>query len=262
MHELDRDIALEEAGEGVFVARVSDAWGIYGNPNGGYLAVLMASALARALPHPDPFTLTTHYLSPPRPGDARVLVERVRAGRTHSTGVARLVQDGKERLRTIATFGDLSATSGPTREEGGPPPVPALEACETRTGAPPGSSFADRLDVRFAPGTVGFLDGAPAERMELGAWMRLADGRAPDALSLLLFADALPPPALHAVPRVWVPTIELTVHVRRRPAAGWIRGWFRTRHVIEGYLEEDGELWDDEGRLVAQSRQLARVQGS
>lgn len=260
MYELDRDTALEEIGDGVYGTRVSDAFGIYGNPNGGYLAALVGRALSLALPHPDPFTLTTHYLSPPRPGEARIHVERVRAGRTHSTGVARLVQEGKERLRAIATFGDLAATRGPTREEGAAPPIPPLDRCEARTGAPPGSTFADRLDVRFAPGSLGFLDGAPSERMELGAWMRLADGRAPDALSLLLFADALPPPALNAVPRVWVPTLELTVHVRRRPASGWIRGWFRTRHVIEGYLEEDGELWDDEGRLVAQSRQLARVQ--
>ncbi len=262
MFELDRDTALEDAGDGVLAARVSDAWGIYGNPNGGYLAVLAARALARVLPHPDPFTITTHYLSPPRPGDAELHVERVRAGRSHSTGALRLVQDGKERLRSIATFGDLAASSGPTREEGGPPPIPPIEQCERANGAPPGSSFADRMDVRFAPGSLGFLEGRPAERMELGAWMRLADGREPDALSLLLFADALPPPALHAVPRVWVPTLELTVHVRQRPSPGWVRGWFRTRHLIDGYLEEDGELWDAEGRLVALSRQLARVQGS
>ncbi|HEY8431658.1 MAG TPA: thioesterase family protein [Sandaracinaceae bacterium] len=259
MFELDRDTTLDETGEGVCATRVSDAWGISGNPNGGYLAVLLARAIARALPHPDPFTLTAHYLSPPRPGDARVLVERVRVGRAHSTGVARLEQDGKERVRAIATFGDLAAMSGPTREEAEPPPIPPLDACEVHVGAPPGSSFAERMEERFAPGSLGFLDGKPSARMELGGWMRFADGRPTDVLSLLLFADAMPPPVLHAVPSVWVPTLELTIHVRRRPAPGWIRGWFRTRHLVDGYLEEDGELWDESGRLVALSRQLARV---
>jgi len=32
---------------------------------------------------------------------------------------------------------------------------------------------------------------------------------------------------------------------------------FRTRVVHEGFLEEDGEIWSRDGRLLAQSRQLA-----
>jgi acyl-CoA thioesterase len=56
-----------------------------------------------------------------------------------------------------------------------------------------------------------------------------------------------------------VPTIELTVHVRRRPAPGWMLGQFRTLDLIDGRLIEDGVLWDSAGNLVAQSRQLALV---
>jgi hypothetical protein len=32
---------------------------------------------------------------------------------------------------------------------------------------------------------------------------------------------------------------------------------FRTTVAAEGYLEEDGEVWSLDGRLLAQSRQLA-----
>jgi hypothetical protein len=32
---------------------------------------------------------------------------------------------------------------------------------------------------------------------------------------------------------------------------------FETRNVLEGHVEESGELWSADGRLLAESRQLA-----
>jgi hypothetical protein len=52
-------------------------------------------------------------------------------------------------------------------------------------------------------------------------------------------------------------TLELTAHVRARPAPGWLACRVSTRDVIDGYHEEDFEVWDSRGALVAQSRQLA-----
>jgi hypothetical protein len=260
MYELDRDIALHASSETRFEVNVSDGWGIYGNPNGGYLAALMGNALKHTLPHPDPFTFTAHYVALATPGPGTIEVEIVRRGRGHSTGVARLVQGGKERVRAIATYGDLGNLDGPTREVIEEPPIPPREACETRIGPPDGSTFADRVDGRYVPGTTGFLDGVIGGAMNIGGYLRLRDEREPDPIALLLFADAMPPPALNAIPRVYIPTLELTVHVRRRPRPGWLRVWFTTRHMIGGYLEEDGRIWDAEGNLVALSRQLARVQ--
>lgn len=57
----------------------------------------------------------------------------------------------------------------------------------------------------------------------------------------------------------WVPTVELTAHIRRRPAPGPLRVAITTRNLAGGFLEEDAEVWDFEDRLVAQSRQLARA---
>jgi acyl-CoA thioesterase len=91
----------------------------------------------------------------------------------------------------------------------------------------------------------------------VSGWIRLADGVAPDTRSLVLFADAFPPSLFGALGMVgWVPTVELTVHVRRRPASGWILGRLATNDLHDGRMIEDGTLWDETGALVAQSRQL------
>ena len=37
----------------------------------------------------------------------------------------------------------------------------------------------------------------------------------------------------------------------------WVLGRFVTRTARDGLLEEDGEIYSRDGRLVAQSRQLA-----
>ncbi len=51
------------------------------------------------------------------------------------------------------------------------------------------------------------------------------------------------------------------MHLRARPAPGWLacRSW--TNYVGGGYHEEDFEAWDSAGTLVAQSRQLALLLG-
>ncbi|MEM8562184.1 MAG: thioesterase family protein [Pseudomonadota bacterium] len=79
-----------------------------------------------------------------------------------------------------------------------------------------------------------------------------------DVFALLMSTDAFPPTVFNAkLPVAWAPTVELTAHIRRVPEPGWLRCRFITRFISSGMLEEDGELWDTSGRLVAQSRQLA-----
>jgi acyl-CoA thioesterase len=259
--ELDTDTAIVPLESGRFGATITDRWSIGSAPNGGYLAMIAARAIGAVLPAPDPFSVTTHFLAVARPGPAEIVTEVVRAGRGHSTAEARLLQDGREVLRTIAIFGDLGRIEGPTVVKLRPPELPPMEACERSRPAPSAASIGERLDMALAPGCVGWLEGKHAESGELGGWVRLRDGREPDALSLVFFADAFPPPVLDfaCVRTPWVPTLELTVHVRARPAPGPLRAWFRTRALMQGYLEEDGELWDASGTLVAMSRQLARI---
>jgi len=49
------------------------------------------------------------------------------------------------------------------------------------------------------------------------------------------------------------------VHLRRRPAPGWLLAQFWSQDFSDGRIIEDGALWDSSGHLVLQSRQLALV---
>ncbi|MCK7626661.1 thioesterase family protein [Streptomyces sp. RS10V-4] len=269
--EFDRDTAVTRRAPGVYDTHLSAGWTIINAVNGGYLLALMGRALGDALPHPDPLTVTAHYLTASVPGPAVIRTEAVRTGRTLSTGTASLVQrdgDGTEveRLRVLATYGDLSALPDDVRTTAKPPELPPYEHCLGADSAPggrpaiPGSTaIAGRLDLRLDPATVGWAVGAPSGRGEMRGWFGLADGRDPDPLSLLLTVDALPPTAFELGLTGWVPTVELTVHVRHRPAPGPLRVAITTRNLAGGFLEEDAEVWDSADRLVAQSRQLART---
>ncbi|MEU6404510.1 thioesterase family protein [Streptomyces sp. NPDC046985] len=266
--EFDRDTALSRRAPGVYDIDLSPGWTIAGAVNGGYLLAVLGRALADALPHPDPFTVSAHYLTASQPGPAVVRTDVVRTGRTLSTGQASLFQydeDGREveRIRVLASYGDLDALPDDVRTAARPPAIPAMEQClGSQDGPSPmagSSAIADRLTLKLDPATLGWALGTPSGKGEMRAWFGLADGRDADPLSLLLAVDALPPTAFELGLKGWVPTVELTVHVRCRPAPGPLRVSIATRNLAGGFLEEDAEVWDSADRLVAQSRQLARV---
>ena len=56
----------------------------------------------------------------------------------------------------------------------------------------------------------------------------------------------------------WIPTIELSVNIRKLPQTKRLKCSLRTRHITCGILEADGEVWDEEGNLAAISRQIAQ----
>ncbi|GAC1322906.1 MAG: thioesterase family protein [Mycobacteriales bacterium] len=246
---------------------ISDRWNVGSRPNGGYLLALAGRAIGATLPHPDPFSLTGHFLSPPDPGPAVVEVTPVRVGRSLATATARVTQDDadgrtRERLRVLATYGELAGLAGHTAVTAVPPVLPAPEDCVRAAPSFPGGTrvaIVEQFDIRLDPPSAGWAAGRPSGEAVMRGWLRFADGHDADPLSLLLIGDVFPPTAFNLGLTGWVPTIEMTVHVRGIPVPGWLRMVVTTRNVSGGYLEEDAEIWDEADQLVAQSRQLARL---
>jgi acyl-CoA thioesterase len=213
---------------------------------------------------PDPVTVTAHFLAPSHAGPVTVDTEVIKQGKRFGTARA-TVADGERTLLTVlGAFGELAAAGveAPLRVDAEPPDLPPPDECPAHEpgegGMPP--PFAGKVDIRLHPDDYGFARGRPSGRMLVRGWFRLPDGEPIDTIGLLQATDAYPPTIFNAdLPVAWTPTVELTAHVRARPAPGWLRCAFATRFVTGGFLEEDGVVWDDTGTLVAQSRQLALV---
>ena len=66
--------------------------------------------------------------------------------------------------------------------------------------------------------------------------------------------------ALLALGLAAAPAQALTVHFRGLPPREphpWVMATFVSRTAAGGVVEEDGELWSADGRLLVQSRQLS-----
>ncbi len=256
MSEFDDDTALAPAGDGLWRGVVPPTWSIGFGTNGGFPAALAARAAELATDAP-PRSLTLHYLAPPAEAPIDVHTEVVRAGRSTSFVRLTLTQADAPVVVAQAVCGAWYADA-PSWSDWQAPELPPLQDCirvdPTRTGVP---ALLSRWDMRVA-------EADPDVRpVQVAGYLRTAQPHAADHPVLAAATDAFMPPAIFRTPgQVRVPTLELTIHFRGELPAGehpWLRCAFVSRVAAGGVVEEDGELWSEDGRLLAQSRQLALV---
>jgi acyl-CoA thioesterase len=239
------------------VSALSGRWNALAGVNGGYMLAVCVRALGDVMPFPDPLAVSAFFLRPGTVGPADISAEVLRAGKTTAFGQTALSQSGREIVRATAAFSTLGSTGGPEFHGTKAPDLPPPEDCVAPDiSMVPEVSIARRVEYR-APTLPGWVTGSPSGTPLGEFWMRFRDGREPDVWSLPLFVDAAPPAVMEL--GVMSTTLELTVHVRARPAPGWLACRVSTKFLTGGYHEEDFEIWDSAGSLVAQSRQLALV---
>jgi hypothetical protein len=254
--EFEQDTQVEGS-DGHYQATITDRWSIGGRPNGGYLQSLVATAIGFEVPQPDLLTSTAQFLSPASPGPATIEVEVFKRGRSFSNSRALLIQDSQVKLTMLACHGELG-TEGRTQVFAQPPELVELTTTVER---PVPFPITDRFEYLMPPDQAAALRGGQpgSPQPELGGRFRFRDSLVPTTVAFPLLVDAWPP-TMFALGLVgWTPTLELTVHGRGRPRTDWLTVRLRSRYLIGGLFEEDCELWDQEGTLVAHSRQLAKV---
>jgi acyl-CoA thioesterase len=257
-HPFDADTDVTRLREGAYTVTISDRWNVNsGRPNGGYLLALCTRALCDTLTQADAVALSAHFLRTGSPGHAEISTDVARSGRDLATAEARLVQQDGEVVRVLGTFGDLDRATGPTGVLGPPPELPTPESCvdPMSAGPIPLVTISEQVDYRY-PDMPGWREGRPTGDPRASFWMRFHEARRPDLLGLTCLVDA-GAAAVMEIGAAGSTTIQLTAYLRGKPATEWVACRVATRYVIDGYHEEDVELWDARGVLVAQARQLA-----
>jgi acyl-CoA thioesterase len=198
------------------------------------------------------------YLMPAAAGSIELHVHTLRVGRSVAAFEAQVMQAGKALCRASAVFGV---------------PVSAVEYCDARMPQAPHwqdcavlPSFVpvnERYEIRPA------LGGAPraGERASGGGWIRPEQPRMPDALLMAALWDAwMPTPLYRRIDAQFggaAPTVEASVYFRAQlllsgsKPDGYYLASFESKSCSQGYFEESGEIWSDDGVLLVQSRQLA-----
>ena len=236
-------------------------WWSFAGPHGGRLAALALAAAAPLTSEMEPRSLSAQYLRPAPEGQVQVDAELLRAGRSTAMSAVRLAgSDGRTALVATVTAGSTAA-SGHAYDGVPMPDVAGPGDCAEQSPPVDFVPFSQHLEFRPVGEGQAFAGG---EVPELMAWLRLRSGGPVDAEALTVLVDALPP-ALYAVAAVpaAVPTVELSVTYAPQPEPydGWVLARIRTRTAAGGWCVDDSDVWDVEGRLLAQARQTRLVLG-
>ncbi|MBU0993332.1 MAG: thioesterase family protein [Proteobacteria bacterium] len=262
MHPFDTGISVQLNSDNTFNVDISPHWSINQVPNGGYLMAILANAMMRVSDKKSSPIITANFMAKCHPGEAFVSVEKIASSKQFERFHAILFQDGEEKIRALGTFSKESIECVFDRYEDTPPEIAPPEEC-FQLPVLPDFTLLERVDMRLDPCCAGWMTGTLVEKSEHKGWIRFREDRPYDILSILLMADAFPPPVFASQGMVaWVPTIELSVNIRNMPQSKWLKCIFRTRFITCGLLEEDGQVWDETGSLVAVSRQIAQYRNN
>jgi acyl-CoA thioesterase len=198
-------------------------------------------------------------VAPTAPGELNVEVEVLRVGRSLLHTRATLVQEGETRAVLLATFGNARDTKLRMESASAPEsdlPPEQLVRLPYIEGAMP--AYTQHFDYRWTS-PHGLFSGAAEGKVS--GYVRALDADRVDCAVIAALIDSFPAPVLTQL-RAPAPASTVTwmvnfSHVRPAIALNeFCRYESLTISANGGYAGVDTKLWDNDGRLLADSRQL------
>ena len=263
-------LKLENIEDNKFIINPDTNYFVGSTPHGGYLMAVMHKALANVLPHSTAITSSVQYLDRIDAKPFQLEVEVFKTGRGSSSGIVKLKQDDKICTTFTGTCSDFEFMKGYDDLQ---KPLPNIflnkDRCEyvkmnydkISKGFTP--AFIQQLECSIHPDHAWWNRKADEDNTDnearCSAFLEMEGGR-PDQFCLSFYSDILPPVVCNKYgPLGWIPTITLTTHIRQLPSTNELYADFKATDINKGYFEQDCNIWDLNGNLVASSRQLTRI---
>ncbi len=238
---------------GEFTVELDAGWSSLVGVHGGYMCAVAVRGAEALVDDRSVRTLTTSFLRTGDVGPATLSVRAVREGRSFSTMVAELMQDGRLLLTSRLTL--MADREGVEWQTPRPIDLPEPEKC-TRMEAGRVVHF-ERVDGVFDPQFLPFSGG---DQARIQGYLRPLEPRAADAAWLAMATDWFPPPAfLRIEPPTGGVSIDLTTHIHQARVVldddDWLTGAFEIETSSAGLATEHGRIARRDGTLVAESFQ-------
>ena len=263
-------LKLENVEDNKFIVNPDTNYFVGNTPHGGYLMALMHKALTNILPHSTAISSSVQYLNRIDAKPFELEVETFKASRGSSSGVVKLKQDDRICTTFTGTCSDFEFMKGHDDLQ---KPLPKIFKDKDKKdyvkmnydkiskGFTP--AFIQQLECLIHPDHAWWnrdeLSDNTANEPRCSAFLEM-EGGTPDQFCLSFYSDILPPVVSNKYgPLGWIPTITLTTHIRQLPTTSEVYVDFKATDINKGYFEQDCNIWDLDGNLVASSRQLTRI---
>lgn len=251
--DFDRTTSVIPTGErGEYSVELDPGWSSLVGTHGGYMCAIAVRGAEAEVPDRPVRTLTTSFLRSGRSGPATLSVHELRRGRSLSTVVADLGQNGELLTRSRLTL--LVERTGVEWPTAPPIDLPRPEAC-VPIDPPTGVAHFGRAEALLDPDSLPFSGG---DRAAIRGHVRPLEGRLVDGAWLAMASDWFPPPAfVRLTPPTGGVSVDLTTHIHRPflvlDEDEWLTGAFEVTVSTGGLAVEHGRLAAPDGTLVAES---------
>jgi acyl-CoA thioesterase II len=259
--ELSADTAVDGT-DGVYSARLSSDWEIWG-PNGGYVASVAMRAGAAESRFSRPASITCHFLSGAKFGPVDLKVVRLRQAKRAESLRVTMTQDERPVIEALVWM--IDGLDGLEHDHARMPELPTpdeLRPIEELTPEPRSSrySFFGNVDERPTQWIDDWDHRKPGEPRAT-SWFRFRpvatfDDPIVDACRLLVLMDTMEWPAAvraHAAPLEWIaPSLDLSVRFHRlEPSSEWLLADTTAAVAADGLIGGAASVWSGNGRLLA-----------